>query len=444
MNLELGKSNYLINANVRGLICNHTNLAEYIEVPNKNNIKVITATEIFNADHSIRDNYLKDFNFISKTRLDNPGRGGVGIFTHKALHTSEIKLGDLHKEGNLEVIACDIKAINLAVFCIYRPNGHANANTREFLTNLENLLKCIKANKDLKGRHIVLSGDFNLDLMNIDNPLVRDFTDIMVTEGFMPMITIPTRITRTSATCIDGIWSNKPEDIASSLVMEDSYISDHLPNGVGFTTKGKDSYITIKKRELTEENKAKFKESMSKVNWNEIYNTGEINEKWEKLVNTTQKILDADCPIKTMKIPDKIKTNFAPYMTEGLLESKNKLQKLSQKASKHPNSINQDGISNHESFNIYKKIYYKTRRIAKRTFYNERFAEVKHNSKNTWGLINQLIKNKVSNNDIKELIQNGDTISDPNKISEMFNNFFASVGDTEAKNIPDNDTNPMS
>ena len=281
-------------------------------------------------------------------------------FTNKALHTSEIKLGDLHKEGNLEVIACDIKAINLAVFCIYRPNGHANANTREFLTNLENLLKCIKANKDLKGRHIVLSGDFNLDLMNIDNPLVRDFTDIMVTEGFMPMITIPTRITRTSATCIDGIWSNKPEDIASSLVMEDSYISDHLPNGVGFTSKGKDSYITIKKRTLTEENKVKFKESMSKVNWNEIYNTGEINEKWEKLVNTTQKILDADCPIKTMKIPDKIKTNFAPYMTEGLLESKKKLQKLSQKASKHPDSIDQDGISNHESFNIFKKIFYKT------------------------------------------------------------------------------------
>ena len=145
-----------------------------------------------------------------------------------------------------------------------------------------------------------------------------------------------------------------------------------------------------------------------------------------------------------MKIPDKIKTNIAPYMTEGLLESKSKLQKLSQKANKSPDSIDHDGKSNLESFNIFKKIYYKTRRIAKRTFYNERFAEVKHNSKNTWELINQLIKNKIPNNDIKEIIQNGETITDPTKISEIFNNFFASVGDTEAKNIPENDTDPMS
>ena len=444
MNLELGKTNFIMNSNVRGLMSTQTNLQEYIDVTNKNNIKVITVTEIFNADHSTRDNYLQDYKYISKTRLVNPERGGVGIFTHKALHTAEISLGNLHKEGNLEVIACDIKSINMAIFCIYRPNGHANANTREFLTNLENLLKHIKTIKDIKGRHIIISGDFNLDLMNIDNPLVRDFTDIMVTEGFMPMITIPTRITRTSATCIDGIWSNKPEDISSSLVMEDSYISDHLPNGIGFSVKNKTSYKTIKKRTLTEENKIKFKESMTNVNWDEIYNTEEINEKWKKLINTTQKILDEECPIKEMRIPDTIKTNMAPYMTEGLLESKNKLQKLARKASKSPNTLDQEGKSNLENFSTYKTIYCKTRRIAKRSFYNERFAEVKHNSRNTWELINNLIKNKTSNNDIKEIIQNGESITDPVKISEIFNNFFASVGDTEAKNIPKNDTDPLS
>ena len=149
-------------------------------------------------------------------------------------------------------------------------------------------------------------------------------------------------------------------------------------------------------------------------------------------------------PIKKMKVPDTIKSNIAPYMTEGLLESKNKLQKLSRKASKSPNIFDHEGKSNLENYINFKKTYYKTRRVAKRSFYNERFAEVKHNSKNTWGLINSLIKNKATNNDIKEIIQNGETITDPNKISEIFNNFFASVGDTEAKNIPQNDTDPLS
>ena len=131
-------------------------------------------------------------------------------------------------------------------------------------------------------------------------------------------------------------------------------------------------------------------------------------------------------------------------MTEGLLESRQKLNKLARKANKDPTKLDEDGFSLFEKFTEYKDQYLKLRRLTKRKFYNERFSDLKHDCKSTWNLINSLVKRKTHNNEINELIEKGESITDPKKISEIFNSFFANVGTTEAKNIPHNETDPMS
>ena len=130
-------------------------------------------------------------------------------------------------------------------------------------------------------------------------------------------------------------------------------------------------------------------------------------------------------------------------MSEGLLESRKNLNKLAKKANKNPTKMT-DGISALERFSDFKKEYYKLRRLSKRKYYNEKFAELKHDCKNTWNLINSLIKKKSSNKDIEELIIDGVTVTNTKTSCDHFNKFFSNVGTTEAKNIPDNDTDPMS
>ena len=179
------------------------------------------------------------------------------------------------------------------------------------------------------------------------------------------------------------------------------------------------------------------------ASWNDIHSMNDNNRKWSSLITVIMEAHNKSCPVKDIKVPDTVKPLLANYMTEGLLESRKTLHKLSRKANKDPASIT-DGISNMDRFNTFKKEYFKTRRKAKRKYFNEKFSELRHDCKSTWQLINSLIKRKSSNNIIDELIIDGVSITNTKKICDQFNNFFANVGTTEAKNIPTNDTDPMS
>ena len=84
----------------------------------------------------------------------------------------------------------------------------------------------LKPNKS----HIILSGDFNIDLLKTDShePTKRN-VDIMLSHGMIPRISSPTRITHHSATNIDNIFSNNLlNPITSGIIIND--MSDHLPN----------------------------------------------------------------------------------------------------------------------------------------------------------------------------------------------------------------------
>ena len=52
-------------------------------------------------------------------------------------------------------------------------------------------------------------GDFNINLLNYDHHMeTHDYVDTMFSNSLIPQITKPTRITPTTATLIDNIYSN--------------------------------------------------------------------------------------------------------------------------------------------------------------------------------------------------------------------------------------------
>ena len=71
-------------------------------------------------------------------------------------------------------------------------------------------------------------GDFNINLLNEDvHTLTNDFINIMSSYSLYPSITKPTRITPTSATLIDNIFTNLNSYQTSGIIVAD--VSDHLP-----------------------------------------------------------------------------------------------------------------------------------------------------------------------------------------------------------------------
>ena len=79
--------------------------------------------------------------------------------------------------------------------------------------------------------NINLAGDYNLNLLNINNDeLCNEFFDLITSHSLLPQITLPTRLSQTSGTLIDDILckahiSIKPTTAGILL----NKLSDHQP-----------------------------------------------------------------------------------------------------------------------------------------------------------------------------------------------------------------------
>ena len=78
-------------------------------------------------------------------------------------------------------------------------------------------------------RKCYIFGDCNYDLIKSnENTHVSDFTEVMLNHNFCFMRNKSTRVTDTSATVLDHIWTNAYTDhIKSGIILHSS--SDHLP-----------------------------------------------------------------------------------------------------------------------------------------------------------------------------------------------------------------------
>ena len=85
-----------------------------------------------------------------------------------------------------------------------------------------------------------MCGDYNIDLLKIKTKYhFNDYFDELVTNGFFPKITLPTRIGERSSSLIDNIVTNDTEEKETTGILL-NHLSDHQ---IIFTYIEKLSYI---------------------------------------------------------------------------------------------------------------------------------------------------------------------------------------------------------
>ena len=83
----------------------------------------------------------------------------------------------------------------------------------------------------------VISGDYNVDLLKHEiKQTVNDYINAVHTEGCFNIINKPTRITDTSATLLDHVYTNVSQNISSRGILTFE-ILDHLPTFCSLTSK---------------------------------------------------------------------------------------------------------------------------------------------------------------------------------------------------------------
>ena len=199
----------------------------------------IGISEIFRHSGDMRLNLPGYHNLISRSRDDGP-RGGVGLFiqnhiTFKIREDISVFIPHVFESVFVEVSTKSSK--NEIIGVIYRPNTEPYADMDIFYSTLSEIMNLI--NKEQK--HCTIMGDMNIDLLKFESHhKTEDYLEDIFCNGFLPVIVKPTRISASSATLIDHIYTNNITNPShSGIIITD--VADHF--GVFHINNSKSSQI---------------------------------------------------------------------------------------------------------------------------------------------------------------------------------------------------------
>ena len=146
---------------------------------------------------------LPGYNVLHQIRKNRRG-GEISMFVHESLSFKRRQDLGINSEAmesfSIEILNKRFK--NIILNTIYRPlNGD--------IETCENYFKNLFANNDTVNKHIILEGDFNLNVLDFENnKKVQNFINLMFPYGMIPTINKPMRVTSNTATAINHIITN--------------------------------------------------------------------------------------------------------------------------------------------------------------------------------------------------------------------------------------------
>ena len=402
----------LIHFNIRSIGRNFENLTTLLHsINNTFSIIGVSETWLRDSSHSVD---MNGYNCVHNYRSDRPG-GGVGLYLSSDLQykfRNDLGFPEQSCVESLFIEIVNSKGENIIVGIVYRP---PNQIVGDFISNLNTLLgKISKENKTC-----YLMGDFNLNLLNNHcHESTGEFLDIMYSHMFLPLITLPTRITSHTATLIDNIFANHSDNYSlSGLLLSD--ISDHLPIFC----------ITREQFSVTDED-AYFRQNLSEINWYDLEGFCDPENAYDIFLNKYHEIYNNCFPCKRAK--SKKCTMSKPWLSRGLIKSIKRKSKLYKRYLNVPNYVNE------VSYKKYKNKLNHSLRIAKRNYYDKQLDYFKTNTKNTWKILNEVINKKKRVSKLSStFIFDNQEIPCPFTIANHFCDYFTNIGPNLAKNIPE-------
>lgn len=152
---------------------------------------------------------------------DNSRGGGVSVYVRSNLHSNYIDEKSFVSDC-IECCSVQIKSSklhnspSLYIVGIYRsPSGS--------IDDFNNCISELFLNQSA-GKLLMFCGDLNQDLIEPSNHC-NDFINNFNSFNFYPLITVPTRVTVDSSTCLDHIWFNGFNVEQAGCLISD--ITDH-------------------------------------------------------------------------------------------------------------------------------------------------------------------------------------------------------------------------
>ena len=248
--------------------------------------------------------------------------GGVGMFIDESFSYCVLEKVSNEAFQSLWIEISFAKKKNVICGVLYRQHNSPHHFQQYFDETIEKYAS--------SGKHVVIMGDFNIDLLKCDtSSYSHDFISSLQSCYLIPTIDKPTRVRSSSATLIDNIFINNPEQVmACGNIVSD--ISDHFSQFcILKTMKDRVKVNKSKVRDFSRFSADRFNAELSEVDWNAIAETksSDVNELFSSFYNKFNKIVNKHAPMKAIS-KRKAKQLSKPWKTKGIgttIKIKNKL-----------------------------------------------------------------------------------------------------------------------
>lgn len=225
-----------------------------------------------------------------------PGHTGIAVYVHSSITDITRRRHDIESE-HVESVWVEVKANKsapLLVGYIYRNPSSSFQWFDEFTAMMDKARNC--------SSDILLLGDFNINMFS-KNPAWECTTSMF---GLKQLITTATRVTSTSATLIDHIYTTNKARVVGTHVPQIG-ISDHFPVCCSWALKAdhsikKHQHTTIRFRSLKHFNKDSFLFDLSKVSFSTVYihtDPDKALAEWHRLFLS---VLDRHAPFREKRV----------------------------------------------------------------------------------------------------------------------------------------------
>lgn len=391
----------IVHQNIRGLNSKLEELNLFLE---NHNITLLCITEHWLQDYQLMFNF-NNHNVISCFARKSAIHGGSLIIVNNHVKSKERRdIVQLSSERNVEVSCVELQ--HFIVICIYRPpSGDFNI----FEQVVEDVLNIIsKSNKE-----IVVCGDFNVNLLEpsvLSSRLLNLFKCFNLGNLFLEA----TRITASSATCLDNIFSSI-EPVERVLI--NCFDSDHCGQKVSFSNGINKTGKEIVYRPITDSRLEKFKISVERklalVPFQE-----DPDDLYASLFRTIKLEFEKIFPQKKKTVGVR---KFSDWATIGIHRSRLRLYDLYHEKTFNHSPAFIDYVRKYS--NIFKRVC----TMAKSMFIANKIKQSDNKIKSVWSVINSET-GKVKLHDSHFSLQKGDKIIElEREVAAEFEGFFSSI-----------------
>ena len=434
----------ILSLNTQSLNAKFSELKSYMEFYKNNNITVsaFCLQETWLSDESDTSLLqLEDYNLISKGKACS-AHGGVAIYLHKSLNYEILQINESQNWDGLAIsVSVNSSSSNMntsskqvVIANIYRP-PRSNVNSIKMFS--DEIVQLFSRLQNFK--NVVITGDFNIDLVKFKaNNTINDHLNDIISNGYIPKITNPTRLTCITGTLIDNFLVKLADSFSkttSGILLQS--ISDHLPYFITL------DYLNLNIKSSKTVNFCKM-DNVALSNFRDYLRNAEIevfinnchnsDSKCDLSQNFITEGLNKYAPIKICRF-NKYKHKRCPWITSGILHSLKHRDKLYKKL-KSLSDLDPSYNTYKTNYKTYNQILKRSIRSAKRSYYHNCFSKFKNDSKNTWNTIKEIVnKNKQKAEFPDYFLYNGRKLANEQDIANEMNHFFTNIGPKLAQEI---------